>query len=320
MKPVFILLFALAWISLIRPVNAQQVIVSDDATYTSPASGAVLDVKSSGKGFLPPRVALTGRTDATTISSPTTGLLVYNTATTGTSPDNVTPGYYYNSGTTGSPSWTRAMNSDVSNGMSFQDDGSPILNGTATAWNDYVVNPALARNSGGNVPTWALFVEPDIFTWQFADGSDRSVDFSIQLPHDYKPGTTVYPHIHWAPLTAASTQRVLWKIDYQWKNFGDTYVASSGSTTITGYNVVNSTSKTIEETPTESLSAMKCTITPIGTGITGTGKGISSIIMCRLTRVGSDGTSDTYTGNAALLSLDIHYETDTFGSRTEYIK
>lgn len=82
--------------------NAQQVIVSDDAAYTTPASGAMLDVSSANKGFLPPRIALTGTTDVTTIPSRTAGLLVYNTATAG----NVTPGYFYWNGS----AWERLLN------------------------------------------------------------------------------------------------------------------------------------------------------------------------------------------------------------------
>jgi hypothetical protein len=46
---------------------------------SSPDASAALDVTSTNKGFLPPRVALTSKTDVTTISSPTAGLLVYNT-------------------------------------------------------------------------------------------------------------------------------------------------------------------------------------------------------------------------------------------------
>ena len=49
-------------------------------------------------GFLPPRVALTGTNDLSTITSPATGLLVYNTATAGTKPNDVIPGYYYYNG------------------------------------------------------------------------------------------------------------------------------------------------------------------------------------------------------------------------------
>lgn len=75
----------------------------------SPNTSAQLDVTSTNKGFLPPRVALTGRTDAATISSPATGLLVYNTTNNGTAPNNVTPGFYYNAGTPQSPNWVRLI-------------------------------------------------------------------------------------------------------------------------------------------------------------------------------------------------------------------
>lgn len=74
---------------------------------TTPDPSAQLDVNSSTKGFLPPRVALTSMDAAGPITSPATGLLVYNTATAGTSPNNVVPGYYYNSGTPAAPSWKR---------------------------------------------------------------------------------------------------------------------------------------------------------------------------------------------------------------------
>ena len=61
----------------------------------TPHASAKLDVTSTDKGFLPPRIALTGTNDVTTIASPATGLIIYNTATAGTSPNNVLPGYYY---------------------------------------------------------------------------------------------------------------------------------------------------------------------------------------------------------------------------------
>jgi hypothetical protein len=61
----------------------------------TPHSSAKLEISSANKGFLIPRVVLTGTADVTTIPSPATGLMVYNTATAGTSPANVTPGFYY---------------------------------------------------------------------------------------------------------------------------------------------------------------------------------------------------------------------------------
>lgn len=60
---------------------------------------AMLDVASSNKGVLFPRVALSSTADISTIVSPATSLLVYNTATVGIPPNNVSPGYYYWTGT-----------------------------------------------------------------------------------------------------------------------------------------------------------------------------------------------------------------------------
>jgi hypothetical protein len=73
---------------------------------TTPNASAKLEVASTTQGFLPPRIALTGTNDIATIKNaagtsitPATGLLVYNTASAGTAPNNVVPGYYYWNGT-----------------------------------------------------------------------------------------------------------------------------------------------------------------------------------------------------------------------------
>jgi hypothetical protein len=71
---------------------------------SSPDATSVLDLTSTNKGLLAPRVALTAKSGTSSpIASPTTGLLVYNTASAGTGGDAVTPGYYYFNGTF----WTR---------------------------------------------------------------------------------------------------------------------------------------------------------------------------------------------------------------------
>ncbi|NQY05339.1 MAG: hypothetical protein HRT68_03800 [Flavobacteriaceae bacterium] len=59
---------------------------------TTPAASAQLDITSTDRGFLMPRVALTSTTDTATINgAEVTSLLVYNTATV----SDVTPGFYY---------------------------------------------------------------------------------------------------------------------------------------------------------------------------------------------------------------------------------
>ena len=88
---------------------------------TTPNAAAKLDVNSTEKGFLPPRVALTatnvfapvtGLTGTTPLAS-AAGLLIYNTATAGTAPNNVAPGYYYWNGTM----WVNFIASNTSTGL-----------------------------------------------------------------------------------------------------------------------------------------------------------------------------------------------------------
>jgi hypothetical protein len=53
----------------------------------------------------PLKAALVSTNVAGPINNPETGMLVYNTATSGTEPYDVTPGYYYNAGTSLVPNW-----------------------------------------------------------------------------------------------------------------------------------------------------------------------------------------------------------------------
>jgi microcystin-dependent protein len=80
---------------------------------TTPDPSAKLDVTSSNKGFLPPRVTLTSATDNTTIPSPAEGLFVYNKGSVG-----LQAGYYYWNGA----NWaTIATATSAGNGVTSAD-------------------------------------------------------------------------------------------------------------------------------------------------------------------------------------------------------
>lgn len=78
-------------------INAQNVAIN--STGAAPAASAMLDIASTNSGLLVPRVALTAANVAGPVVSPATSLLVYNTATAGTIPNAVVPGFYYWDGT-----------------------------------------------------------------------------------------------------------------------------------------------------------------------------------------------------------------------------
>jgi hypothetical protein len=143
-----------AFISL----NAQSVGIS--ATAITPDPSSLLEIRSTNRGILIPRVALTGLLDAATVPAPATSLLVYNTATAGVSPNNVTPGYYY----WGGAQWVRLLSGSMSNDWSLTGNAgtSPATNfiGTTDAV-DWAVRTNNIENvrvtSGGyvGIGTWS---------------------------------------------------------------------------------------------------------------------------------------------------------------------
>ncbi|MGD0710824.1 MAG: hypothetical protein ABR968_06540 [Bacteroidales bacterium] len=97
----YLLCCAIVLSATISNLFAQNVLVTDDSNYVAKTS-AMLDIKSSNKGLLIPRVNLTATTSALPITSPDSSLIVYNKATAG----NVTPGYYFWDG----GKWVRIAN------------------------------------------------------------------------------------------------------------------------------------------------------------------------------------------------------------------
>lgn len=79
----------------------QGVAVNTSGTTADPS--AMLDINSANLGVLIPRIGLADTTDAVTITSPATSLVIFNTSTGG----GLVEGYYYNSGTPASPRWTQ---------------------------------------------------------------------------------------------------------------------------------------------------------------------------------------------------------------------
>jgi hypothetical protein len=143
------IIFILSILFVANFVNAQTGIGT-----TTPNAAAKLDVNSTEKGFLPPRVALT----ATNVFAPVTGLtgttalataaglLIYNTATAGTAPNNVVPGYYFWNGT----AWINIIGSTTSNTLTGNGTTSTIVN-FGSVINDQNAGFTLANGDNGKI-------------------------------------------------------------------------------------------------------------------------------------------------------------------------
>lgn len=202
----------------------------------------------------------------------------------------------------------------VGNYTDFDTTGFITFNGTTTVWDDLRVEPVV-RTTGTNAPTFTQWFtngagSRGVYLYTFPDdntSSEKEVFFSVQLPHSWK-GTVIYPHVHWIPLAAGTGQRPVWGLEYNWADIGQTF----GNTTIayTTSLVPNDTNLVKYKHYVSNFAG----ITPSTSQ-----DEISAILMCRLFRY-SGNASDTYTNSCGLLYVDFHYEINTIGSRSEFIK
>lgn len=189
------------------------------------------------------------------------------------------------------------------NNTTFDIDGKLRLNGSATVWDDLQTSGLSSKKGGSNDPVFTN-IAGNIWIDVFSGTATNEVFFTVQFPHKYKEGSDIEPHVHWFPITSpATTKNVVWKLEYQWQNHDGTFGATN--TTITGTGATGTV-------------GYKGIITSLGV-VSGTGKGISSLMICRLYRPGGDAL-DTYADGAAFVSCDMHYEIDALGSDTEYAK
>ncbi|MFA5574262.1 MAG: tail fiber domain-containing protein [Brumimicrobium sp.] len=122
----FTLTFSIFLLFSIKNISLAQN-VSINTTGNPADNSAGLEVDFPDKGLLIPRVNLTATNNPAPIIAPADALLVYNLSTAGTTPNNVTPGYYY----WANGRWNRLL-AGSDDGKFWKTDGNQ---GTNTATN-----------------------------------------------------------------------------------------------------------------------------------------------------------------------------------------
>jgi hypothetical protein len=190
--------------------------------------------------------------------------------------------------------------------IDVDEDGHMTFLNAATVFDDVRVPAQDLMVAGKNDPAKVVWLG-NLIVQSFSATVMNELFFECQIPHGYKEGSTIYPHVHWRPLASAETaQRVRWGLEYVWQNIGE--AAPVSTTTI----------YTSTTTPTENFIGNKHYISPFN-GIDGTGKTISSMLSCRIFRDAANSIDD-FTDAAGLMEIDFHVEMDTIGSNEEWIK
>lgn len=172
-----------------------------------------------------------------------------------------------------------------------------------TVWDDVRVSGnAFAKNV--NAPSLSAFgAAGGLLAYSFT-GTGVTVNqvyFAIQIPHSYKLGTNLRPHVHWTP-TTTDAGNVVWQLEYAWQDLGAVFSAA------TPIEIIDAAAGVAWEHQLAEFPE-----------ISGAGVDLSSMLICRLFRNPAH-TSDTYGQDAALLEFDIHFQANTLGSREEFSK
>ncbi|GAB4311415.1 MAG: hypothetical protein Kow00127_01420 [Bacteroidales bacterium] len=290
MKPKTYLRAALLLLSVVSllTVSAQNIAITDDDNY-SPDNSAMLDVKSLDKGVLVPRMTTAQKLS---ISSPAEGLFVYDT-------DKKCMSYF--NGT----DWLDMPNRNIKS-----TDTTVVFNkhigfeGDAVVWDDLKVPVTATKSFGAKAPTYFVFANDGVgsqgvYLWYFSPSQEQELFFTVQLPHSWKEGSTIEPHIHWTPYSTGGSGNVVWGLEYTWAKVGDNF---NYTDIITGTSAV----------PTD----IKHGICDLGS-IDGTGKTYSSMLVCRVFRDATN-PADTYDDYVCLLEIDFHIQKTSLGTQNEF--
>jgi hypothetical protein len=147
--------------SVCRLVLPQAVVITDDAAYTSGHSSSVLDVKSTNKGLLIPRLT---QAERNAIGSPAGGLMIYQT-------DNI-PGFYFYNGS----SWTTVGQGPDGSETKVNSGASINITGTGSLASPYT--PAFRTQSVTRVQRIAI---SSPFAGQIVWCSDCGTNGEMQL-------------------------------------------------------------------------------------------------------------------------------------------
>ena len=188
--------------------------------------------------------------------------------------------------------------------LSITNYGEIRLTGSAIVWDDLRF-PASAINPPGGIGGAAVDTvdTPFIGTLLFDPASVEICVGQAQMPHGWKEGSYLSPHVHWSPIST-STGSVVWRLSCETANVGEAY---NGSYTY------------ISEVASYSDGTLNDHILSDFSDLDMTGKTISNMTLWRISRMATSG-SDTYPQDARLLEFDIHYQIDSLGSNAEYLK
>lgn len=181
-------------------------------------------------------------------------------------------------------------------------------------WDDETTEISLDKPPGAGTPASLANFGPTSMTQQPVFNRGDSAVAKFHIRHQIKPGSRIYPHVHWSTDGTAATSGVSdtveWEIDYQIAK-GHQQEAFTDQTQIVMSQSVYNTNSPGPSNPT----AWHHYITEASDSQAFEAPEVDSLVIMRVRR---GNTLDTYSnvGNGHVFGLfvDFHYQKDRFGT------
>lgn len=200
----------------------------------NPNSESILDISSTNKGLLLSNVELQSIQSFVPLSAHSVAMLVYNTATNGVSPNNVSPGLYYNDGA----AWQRLEGfgpgiGEIKNSVETSDhNGWYLLNGRLVSILPAVaISNATSLGLGANLPNASNRIMKGKSGAETFAQSGGNTSFTILQ--------TNLPAITYSGNTSSAGDH-----SHGYTDRGSTIYHGSSGSAVTGLNGVNNLSRT----------------------------------------------------------------------------
>ena len=172
----------------------------------------------------------------------------------------------------------------------------PVLTGDGTVWDDLVFEMTPTRRGATDKPDFDATNNGLLFP---QNDPAEILYINVQMPHRWKEGSIVYPHVHWHQ---TANQTPVFKLDYRWCPLGGA-VPSWTTGFAMSHKVFTYAAGTLHQISTNS------------SGLSGSGNGMSAMLQLKFYR-----DDNAYTGDALVTSFDLHIECDGIGSVSELSK
>lgn len=173
---------------------------------------------------------------------------------------------------------------------------------TDIVWDDLRF-PSSGFNPAGSTAPPSVDTTTGLLT--FSGTVDNIIGGVAQMPHSWKPGSTIYPHLHLLCATSNPGFNSRWKFEYNRANNNEAFENAYGSYT---------TLATITEA--NPGSGTKLILNPAGFGaLPMVGYRESCCILWRISRLAASDGADNDTNAWVLVEFDIHFQIEKQGTQ-----